>query len=175
MEEHAVFLKTLLDAQPEFTSGLRQLLDYCRSVNPSAPWHELEQVDFDADADAFRSWLDESAPDRIEAQPVRAYYLGLPDDGAELHLDGTPTFEPEDDTCDWACSFIYRAEDEWTSSQALFAFASISEQADDEIPALLYLLCLGYTGLLAQLHAPAILRKPVAVGFDDGDAFVAVA
>lgn len=145
-------------------------MDHCRSLSPDAAWHELDAVDFEGDAAAFRRWLSACAPERTE--DIAAYYLGISDDGAEVHFDGTPTFDASDEACDWACDYIHRGEEEWTSSQALFAFASISEQAEEEVPVLLYLLCLGYVGLLVQTYAPGILGKPAAVGFDDGDAFV---
>ncbi len=172
VEHHAAFLRTLFQSSPDLDSGLRQILDRCRQLAPDAAWHELDAVDFEADAAAFQRWLADCAPE--QTGDIAAYYLGISDDGAEVHFDGTPTFDASDDTCDWACDYVYRGEEEWTSSQALFAFASISEQAEEEVPVLLYLLCLGYLGLLVQAYAPGILGKPTAVGFDDGDAFVVV-
>ena len=178
MDEHVEFLVRLFASKPKFHNGLSELIAYCRSIQSTAPWKLLERVDIEADSDSFARWLRRKSPRPEGTDTIRAFYFGLSEDGVALHLDGAADFDAADDTYEWACSYVYRSPEDWSGSEVLGAFAHISEVSDGSVPILLYLLCLGYSGLLIQRHVPEVLwgiaepAKPVAVGFDDGDTYM---
>lgn len=165
MEAHVLFLRSFLAE----AGHLDRLIEYCRAVVPSAEWSLVEGIDLDRERRSFAAWLESNLPPSDTG--IKAYYFGLSEAGDVVHLDGTDQFDAADETCDWACSWVYRSEEDWMDSQALQAFATISEQSDGDIPVLLYLLGLGYLGLMVRPFV-AKLGRPVAVGFDDGDAYL---
>jgi hypothetical protein len=178
MDEHVAYLRRLFVSGSEFEAGVRDLIAYCQSIAPEAPWNILDDVDYNADSQAFGGWIGRNVPAGSVPDAVKAYYFGLSEDGTSVHLDGCAKYDGADETCEWACSWVYRPDEDWADSEALDAFSRISEAADGDIPILLYLLCLGFAGLLAQTRAPGTLwraaetQRPVAVGFDAGDAYV---
>lgn len=174
MDEHVEFLRRLFDSASEFQDGVRDLVRYCRSIDPSAPWSLLKNLDLEAEAESFGNWIVRNPPTGPFAEGIRAYYFGLSDDGTSVHLDGTCDFDPSDAACGWAASCAFRSDEDWTASDTLDAFSTLSEHRD---PALGYLLCLGFTGLLIQKMIPNVLwrisaPRPVAVGYYSGDGYM---
>jgi hypothetical protein len=178
MDEHVGYLRRLFASSSEFEVSVNDLITYCRTIDPVAHWDLLQDLNWDAEARAFGAWLERSAPEEPVSSGVQAYYFGLSDDGTSVHLDGCAEFDATDESCDWACSWVYRPEEDWTDSTALDTFSSISEATDDGVPILPYLLCLGFAGLLAKRYVRTTLwraegaQRPVAVGFDSGDAYI---
>ena len=171
MDEHIAFLKEYLASDWGLEDGVRMLVAYCRLVEPKAPWELVEALDLARESRSFEVWLEGNLPPAGAKAGIAAYYFGLAEDGTTVHLDGCGAFDASDEDCDWACEWVYRTEDDWTDSRGLDAFAAISEAADGEEPILLYLLGLGYLALMVRRHGKQ-LGKPVAIGFDDGDAYV---
>jgi hypothetical protein len=169
LEAHVEFLRVFFASRWEYGAGVKELLRYGQSVAPGAPWGELDRLDVKREARSFELWLEGNRP--VDVAGIRAFYFGIAEDGGAVHLDGTADFDPADEACDWACEYVFRSEEDWGDSLALQTFGVISEKADGELPVLLYVLCLGFVGLLVQRHGKA-LAGPVAVGFDDGDAYV---
>jgi hypothetical protein len=178
MDEHVVYLRRLFASRSEFESAVLDLFAYCRTIAPAAPWDILQGVDFDADSQAFGGWIGRSVPAGTTPGAVQAYYFGISEDGTSVHLDGCAEYNGMDESCEWVGSWVYRPDEDWVDSKTLEAFSLISEAADGGVPILLYLLCLGFVGLMTKRHVPATLWQlantelPVAVGFDDGDAYV---
>ena len=171
LDVHVSYLRTFLASKWEYMAGVKDLLAYGRSVAPDAPWSALDGLDLKREARSFEVWISSHLDAANSAEGVRGFYFGVSEDGTAVHLDGTPEFDAGDQDGDWACSWVFRSDDDWAESLALEGFAEISEKADGDIPVLLYVLCLGFVGLLVQRHA-AGLNQPVAVGFDDGDVYV---
>jgi hypothetical protein len=178
MDEHVTYLRRLFASGYEFEAAVSDLTAYCQSIAPAAPWSILDGLGYDADSQAFATWLGRNVPEGSLPAAVQAYYFGLSEDGMAVHLDGCAEYDEADETCEWACSWAYRPDEDWTNSRALDAFSRISEAADGGVPILQYLLCLGFVGLLAKTHVAGKLwraadtQQPVAVGFDDGDAYM---
>jgi hypothetical protein len=171
MDEHIAFLKEYLATDWGLEDGVRMLVAYCKLLEPQAPWELVESLDLARESRSFEVWLDGNLPTGQSRAGIEAFYFGLDEDATTVHLDGCGAYDPADVDCDWACEWVYRTEDDWTDSRGLQAFADISEAVDGEEPILLYLLSLGYLSLMVRRHATR-LGKPVAVGFDEGDAFV---
>lgn len=171
LEVHVSYLKTFFASKWEYMAGVKDLLSYGRSVAPGAPWSVLDGLDLKREARSFEAWITSHVGAANSAEGVKGFYFGISEDGTTVHLDGTPEFDAEDEGGDWACSWVFRSDDDWAESLALEGFAEISEQADVDVPVLLYVLCLGFVGLLVQRHAVG-LNRPLAVGFDDGDVYV---
>lgn len=179
VNEHGEFLKELFAAKPEFDDGVRWLISYCRSIVPAARWALIESLDFFADSEGFAAWVSRNAPNPVASALIRALHFALSEEGDAIQMDGAHSFDLADTECGWASEVVYRSTEDWADSAALHAFQTISEQSDGSVPILLYVLCLGYVGLLIQHRAPAALwdgghvrRVPIAVGFLDGDSYV---
>lgn len=171
LEKHAAWLREFLDAKWPLEQGWEELMRHCRGIAPEAPWELVQEVDLKREVSSFQSWLRESTPGPEESKGIAAYYFGVSEDGASVHLDGTSEFDPLDATCDWACDFVYRNEEDWDGSRGLAVIGALSQTADGDVPVLLYLLGLGYVGMLVTNYGRG-LGRPLAVGFDDGDAYV---
>lgn len=162
-------LERLFNAHYTVEEGWASLIEAVRPHYPAARWDLLDGIDLKREQRSFDAWLEDNLP--AERNSIAAWYFGLAEEGAMAHLDGCGTFDAEDPSCDWACDYAWRSDDDWADSIGLARIVEISEEASEEVPVLLYTLALGYLGLFAA-GAAGDLALPVAVGFDDGDAFV---
>lgn len=179
MDEQVAFLRGFFADRPDFETGVRRLLTYCRSFEPDAPWGEVEALDFGKDQASFNAWASRNLPEKDGYDPILAFYFGLSDDGGSIPMDGTEEYDESDDTFfEWACASVFESADDWGDSEVVGKFQTVSEAFDSDGPDLHYVLCLGYVGLLIQQWAPRALwvkskrEMPVAVGFNSGDAYV---
>lgn len=99
-----------------------------------------------------------------------AFQLGISEDGGSIQIDGTAEYDEADIQCNWVCSSVFHSSEDWTDSTVLSSFQTISETYHGAIPVLLYVLCLGYVGLLIPHSSWSAQGRqtPDAVGFLDG-------
>jgi hypothetical protein len=178
VEELVDFLRGFFSERRSFEVRVSDLIAYCQTLSPHASWERLSNVDFEVDQFGFEEWLRVACPDSLQADSFRAFYLGIAEGGEAVRLAGCSDYNEADPNCEWACSANWHSLRVWSQSRVLDAFATISEESDRGIPKLLYVLALGYVGLLAQASRSWVvvgqidMRMPVAVGFDDGDAYL---
>ncbi len=179
VDDHVAFLKSLFANRPGFEQGTRRLLSHCRNVEPNATWERMESLDFQRDAANFGAWISRNLPaEQLGSGSLRAFHFGLSEDGGSIQIDGTAEYDETGVENSWVCNSVFRSAEDWTDSTVLSSIQMISEECDGAVPILLYMLCVGYVGLLIQHwipHAfwPAAGRKaPVAVGFLDGDSYL---
>ncbi len=179
MDAHVAFLRSLFTDRPEFETGVRRLFSHCRSIEPKTTWEQMESLDFQKDAADFAAWVSRNLPaQQLGLASLRAFHFGLSEDGGSIQIDGSAEYDENDVECSWVFNSVFRSTEERTDSTVLSSIQTISEECDGAVPILLYVLCLGYVGLLIQHWIPPAFwsavggKAPVAVGFLDGDSYI---
>ncbi len=168
------------------SSGMTQLLDYCEAISPSPAWSSIRRLDFEDDSADLRLWLEKVLSSEPPSQEVNAFWFGLfnpvLDNGETscgLYVSGSTSFDPEDETAEWAVPTgdSYLPEGRYAHSRVLGdAYRLVNKNGVADIGE--YVLCLGYASLavrtISRSLSPKLLlgrrkSRAIAVGFDSGD------
>lgn len=169
----------------DVATGVKKLIDHCGTLCPSTVWREISKLDFPQDSHDLELWLRTLLLEEKPDESIVAFWFGIfdeftPEGGlARLYLAGSESYDPLDQSPDWACSPTYFPAGRYADSRVLPAVSAILRQADERAMWLgSYVLPLGYAALAV---AEACRRLPVdlllggrtfrdvAVGFDSGD------
>jgi hypothetical protein len=188
LENVEFLLKTIAEADST-PDGMSRLLDYCAAQCSDDCWQRLRQLDTRNDVAAIASWLEAVLLNDPPPPSIRALYIGLFDeaqDGLEplcrLYVAGSEKFDGADQSCEWAVDPAYFPKGRYSPSSVLALLSAEAQSCGGEArQSIEYFLCLGYASLAMKESRQklatnpkltAVLRMPMAVGFDSGDVFL---
>ncbi len=177
------FVAGVVSSEESVTVGVTRLLQHCAHLCPDRAWSEIGKLDFEADAQDLKTWVEMVLITEPPGAKIVAFWFGLFDrtgaDGrvfSSLYLAGTETY---DDSGDWASFPAYFPKRRYAESRVLRSISYSLEGRDQRVSWLgSYILPLGYAALAVKKAGISIpsdiwLRgcaaRAVAVGFDSGD------
>jgi hypothetical protein len=172
-----LYVKEVAAAELGVRKGFTQLLNYCETKWPHDVWRTMRGLEVQRDADSLRSQIEQILSVEPPSRAIKAFWFGLfnpilPNGvgSCGIYISGSVTFDPEDETGDWACqtndSYLPRPNKYLDSTvlHEIYALIQLTGASPDGE----YVLCLGYAALaLKEITRDWVL--PVAVGFDSGD------
>jgi hypothetical protein len=170
--------------------GMDRLLDHIQDRSPDPLWDTIRSMEFEQDVGRLCGWLQILLTVEPPPNSVRAFWFGINypiradgTDSCGLYVVGSPTFDPNDETGDWAriTSESYVPEGGYANSQVLHEMYQVAMGSGTKAAhSGHYILRLGYACLAVRevcRHAGHLLlgdrpSRSVAVGFDGGDCVV---
>jgi hypothetical protein len=165
---------------------MERLISHCSDLCPDKVWSEIQRLDFSGDAEDLKTWLENVLVSESPGANIAAFWFGLFDQVGptgqaftSLYVAGAETYDPADDSADWASSPAYFPEHRYAESVVLRSISTLLEGCGEDVSWLgSYVLPLAYAALAVKQATRSIPAdvwlqgravRALAVGFDSGD------
>jgi hypothetical protein len=176
---------SVVDSDCAIWDGMSSLIEFCSEHESWDGWNALRELDFETDSLTLTNWMTQLLITEPPPKNIKAYWFGLfnpVQNGTTtcgLYAAGAVTFDPDDESFEWACGPAYFPEGRYATSMVLDGIYRKVSTANGFVPSYgEYVLCLGYAGLIVKYLAATIkcelwldscATRALAVGFDSGD------